>query len=76
MRWNLWSVNSPNNNTNERNTMSYNWHSDDFNQKLREHERYMDALMDHHNGEEPEYDPEDLDPEDFEGDLTNRRRPF
>tara|TARA_S200002703_G_C3704478_1_gene216391 strand:+ start:561 stop:731 length:171 start_codon:yes stop_codon:yes gene_type:complete len=56
--------------------MSYNWHSDDFNQKLREHERYMDALMDHHNGEEPEYDPEDLDPEDFEGDLTNRRRPF
>lgn len=58
--------------------MSYNWHSDDFTAKLREHERYMDALMDHHNGEEEEqeYDPEDLDPEDFEGDLTNRRRPF
>jgi len=39
--------------------MSYNWHSEDFNQKLREHERYLDNLMDHHNGEEPEYDPED-----------------
>jgi hypothetical protein len=39
--------------------MSYNWHSDDFNQKLREYERYLDDLMDHHNGEEPEYDPKD-----------------
>jgi hypothetical protein len=41
--------------------MSYNWHSEDFNQKLREHERYLDNLMDHNNGEEQEreYDPED-----------------
>jgi len=43
--------------------MGYNWHSDDFTAKLREHERYMDALMDHHNGEEPEYDPDDIDPD-------------
>ena len=68
MRWHLWSLtnqflNSPNNNTNKRNTMGYNWHSDDFTAKLREHERYMDALMDHHNGEEPEYDPDDIDPD-------------
>jgi len=39
--------------------MSYNWHSDDFNQKLREHERHLDWLQEQHEGEEPEYDPED-----------------
>ena len=50
--------------------MSYNWHSDDFNQKLREHERYLDDLMDHHNGEEPEYDPED----DIDDDHPKLRR--
>ena len=61
MRWNLWSVNSPNNNTNERNTMSYNWHSDDFNQKLREYENHLDWLQEQHEGytEEVEFDPVD-----------------
>lgn len=48
-------------NTNERNIMSYNWHSNDFNQKLREYERYLDDLMEKSQGyeeeEELEYDP-------------------
>ena len=41
--------------------MSYNWHSNDFNQKLREYERYLDDLMEKSQGyeeeEELEYDP-------------------
>jgi len=34
-------------------------HDNEYLSKLKEHERYLDNLMDHHNGEEPEYDPED-----------------
>jgi len=59
--------------------MSYNWHSDDFNQKLREYENHLDWLQEQHEGytEEVEFDPvDDIDDDDFEGDLTNRRRPF
>lgn len=52
--------------------MSHNWHSSDFTAKLREHERYLDTLMDHHNGdeEEREYDPED----DIDDDHPKLRR--
>jgi hypothetical protein len=34
-------------------------HDQEFLAKLKEYENHLDLLMDHHNGEEPEYDPED-----------------
>jgi hypothetical protein len=54
-------------------------HDNEYLSKLKEHERHLDWLQEQHEGytEEPEYDPEDdIDDDDFEGDLTNRRRPF
>ena len=37
-------------------------HDNEYLSKLREHERFLDNLMDQHNGEEePEYDPDDID---------------
>jgi len=45
-------------------------HDNEFLSKLRQHEEYLSALMDHHNGEEPEYDPED----DIDDDHPKLRR--
>jgi len=38
-------------------------HDNEYLSKLKEHERHLDWLQEQHEGEEPEYDPDDIDPD-------------